>query len=86
MVVVCFFVLVSLCSIPDLSSQPVPPAVEAWYSNHWTAERVPDDYFFFEELIRMLVFLKHEPIACWFQERPLPCSLQRTGGVGRDAW
>ena len=46
------FFLASPCSMRVLSSQPgieyVPPALEVWRLNHWTAREVPSDVLFFE--------------------------------------
>ena len=45
--------------IQDLSSligmEPVPPAVEAWSLNHWTAREVPNSQFFLPYLIQSLI-------------------------------
>ena len=32
--------------VPQLGTEPLPPVLEAWSLNHWTARKVPDGYSF----------------------------------------
>ena len=43
--------------VPQLGIEPMPPALEAWSLNHWTAMEVPRvPVYFLNDLAGLLVF------------------------------